>query len=222
MPQVYTIGNDYPIGQFPTGKYPLGALSRRRPFGGRMRFFGGLGDDTPNAIRIYVPRLATGLRALELYSFPPTPEGRLTWADAPPDPGTLATVWGDEIATQFARHAQRYLGFVPVIHEPAGAEVVYAHMLGATTHTQAERIWAPLQNAINTARTAVGAPAPTDPYANRPRAWTEGTAIPPSGGAPAPAPVATGSEAVPLVQSASRSAGEILVGSSMLILSMVI
>lgn len=156
--------------------YTIGGLGRRSK---RLR---GLGDDTPDAIRIYVPRLAAGLYAIDLY------ESGLTKDQMPPAEPVESARWNDRIATKFSQEAKRYLHFVPVVHEPAGADVIFAHMLGATSHASAERIWTPLQTALNRARAATGVAAPADPYAGTPRAYETGAPTEPEAVAP-PAPV---------------------------------
>ncbi|MGH9463111.1 MAG: hypothetical protein ACRD1X_18020 [Vicinamibacteria bacterium] len=145
------LGQDWP--------YTLGAWRTRR------RGMRGLGDDTPDSIRIYVPRLAAGLYAIDLYQTGLTPDSM------PPVEPIATQRWNNRIATKFSQEARRLIGFVPVIHEPEGADVIYVHMAGATSHAEAERIWAPMQRALNQARTATGVGAPSDPYAAQPRAW---------------------------------------------------
>jgi hypothetical protein len=155
----YTIGNGF-------------KLSRR------SRGLRGLGDDTPDAIRIYVPRLAAGLYAIDLFEAGLTPDAM------PPIEPIATSRWNNRLATKLNQEARRLLGFVPVIHEPEGADVIYVHMAGATNHSEAERIWGPMQRALNQARNATGVGAPADPYAAQPRAWE---ATPPL---PGPAPAA--------------------------------
>ena len=171
-----------------------------RPRSGRrgmFRGFEGLGDDAPDAIRIYVPRLAAGLYAIDLYQTGLTP-------DAMPPVEPIATArWNSRLATKFSQEGQRLLGFVPVVHEPEGAEVIYAHMAGATSHTEAERIWSPMQRALNQARTATGVGAPADPYAGQPRSW-ETTP-------PAPSPEA------PPVAARPRSVADLVLGIAMVV-----
>lgn len=147
-------------------------LSRLRFRSSAVPGLRGLGDDTPDSIRLYVPRLASGMHALQLY------DTGLMYGALATKPFESA-VWTSDLATEFAHQAQRYLKFVPVVHEPEGAQVIFAHMLGAENHTEAERIWQPLQAAINRARTATGTPVPADPTANQPRAWEEAAPAPP-------------------------------------------
>lgn len=140
--------------------YTIGAWRSKRRLG-----FAGLGDDTPDAIRVYVPRLAAGLYAIDLYQTGLTPDVM------PPTEPIETARWNSRLATKLSQESQRLLGFVPVIHEPEGADVIYIHMAGATSHAEAERIWSPMQRALNQARNATGVGAPADPYAAQPRAW---------------------------------------------------
>jgi len=165
--EVHGLGEDWP--------YTIGAWRTKR------RGVRGLGDDTPDAIRIYVPRLAAGLYAIDLYQTGLTPDSM-----APVEPIETQR-WNSRIATKFTQEARRLIGFVPVVHEPEGADVIYAHMAGATSHSEAERIWAPMQRALNQARTATGVGAPADPYAGQPRAWETSPPLPGPGPAPVPA-----------------------------------
>jgi hypothetical protein len=149
--------------------YTIGAWRKSKRRGLR-----GLGDDTPDAIRIYVPRLAAGLYAIDVYETGLTP-------DSMPPVEPIATArWNNRLATKFAQEAKRLIGFIPVVHEPEGSDVIYAHMAGATGHTEAERIWAPMQRALNQARNATGVGAPADPYASQPRAWETSPPLPAS------------------------------------------
>ena len=140
----------------------------------------GLGDDTPNSIRLYVPRLASGLHALMLY------DTGLTY-------GAVATkpfeqhVWEPQLAREFKLQANKYLGFAPIVHELDGEVVIFAHMAGASDHDEAERIWGAMQRAITRARTATGTPAPVDPKPDAPRAWQQAVPPPPGPG-PVPGP----------------------------------
>jgi hypothetical protein len=223
----------YPIGQFPGGRYPLGdtvvyegaqtgwppkdarpqdwlyTIGAMEPYtigargfrvSRRRRGLRGLGDDTPDAIRIYVPRLAAGLYAIDLYEAGLTP-------DAMPPVEPIATArWNNRLATKLTQEARRLLGFVPVIHEPEGADVIYVHMAGATSHSEAERIWGPMQRALNQARNATGVGAPADPYAAQPRSWE---ATPPLPG-PGPVPPERPRSVLDLVLGAAMVIGGIV------------
>lgn len=162
------------------------------------RGFAGLGDDTPDAIRVYVPRLAAGLYAIDLYQTGLTPDSM------PPAEPIETARWNSRLATKLSQEAHRLLGFVPVIHEPEGADVIYIHMAGATSHAEAERIWGPMQRALNQARTATGVGAPADPYAAQPRAWET---TPP---APAPGPAPARRSVIDLVLGAAMVIGGIV------------
>lgn len=160
--------------------YTLGDTWRRSKRGRRGIHGMGLGDDTPDSIRIYVPRLAAGLYAIDLY------ETGLTKDAMPPAEPIESARWNDRLATKFSQEARRYLGFVPVVHEPAGVDVIFAHMAGAVDHASAERIWQPLQSALNRARNATGVGAPADPYAGTPRAYETSAPTSPEAGPPLP------------------------------------
>lgn len=176
--------NGYFVGQFPTGHYPLARFAPGTyPIGqwrlARRGRLGALGHDTPDSIRLYVPRLASAMHAMMLR------ESGLTYGAVAHAP--FETVrWNNELATEFAHQARKYLGFTPVVHEPLGADVVYAHMLGAETHAEAEQIWGALQAAIALARASTGTPAVADPTAGRPRPW-EAPGPPPGPPGPPPA-----------------------------------
>ena len=221
------------VGQFPSGKYPLAAPAAQRAgnYGpadyhdrkGTPTFRLGnhapadyalgrvgqlqrhvdlatLGDDAVNSIRVYVPRLHSGIHALELRR-----TGK-TYEFSPPATPFAVTRWNNDLATVFNQWAGSLLGFVPVIHEPVGADVIFVHMLGATTHAEAEAMWRPLQQVFNMARRDTGTPAPSDPYAGRPRAWE------------APAPPRP-----PVVQPRARGGGmDAVVGAALVIVSLVL
>src|SRR3989304_4757116 len=124
------------IGQFRRGAdYPLangGRLSHEWPRGISGLAFA-LGDDTPDSIRLYVPRLAAAMHALMLY------DTGLTYGALDHKP-FAAHIWENRLATEFNMQAKKYLGFVPVVHEAEGADVIFAHMAGAAHHPHANRI----------------------------------------------------------------------------------
>jgi len=192
------------ISQFRRGDYPLaswGKLSHEWPRGISGLAFA-LGDDTPDSIRLYVPRLAAAMHALMLY------DTGLMYGALDHKP-FAAHVWENRLATEFNMQAKKYLGFVPVVHEAEGADVIFAHMAGAANHTDANRIWGRMQTAINRARTATGTPTPADPNAGAPRPWESA--------APPPPPANGGRAPTPPAPAGRGSIWELLAGAGLVI-----
>lgn len=114
----------------------------------------------PAAIRLYVPRLASGLVALDAWS------------------GDFqAARWNNDIAQAFIQVAYDFLGFAPAVTGSSGDDVVYAHMrlaggAPARTHAEAEAVFAQFQAAINAARSEAGIVPPRDPYSSSSSAST--------------------------------------------------
>lgn len=205
-PNAYPLGSfvdTYPLGDFPNGHYPLSQKTSGHHAGPRpvaravFQTSYPLGDNAPNAIRLYVPRLASGLHALTL-----SDTGLTYGALAHPSFGSAR--WNNAIATEFSRQAQKYLGFVPVVHESEGSEVVFAHMTGSFSHVVAEALWAPMQSAIDAARRRTGTPALADPGVG-------------SGGAAPAAP-----EQAAAAPSAAQSIWDFVTGTGLVILGIVL
>ena len=105
---------------------------------------------TEGSIKVYVPRLASGLFALDAMETGLEPE---------PDLSFRSARWDDELATSFVYQTKRVLGFVPSVTGRKGDSYIYVH---AST----ER-FKPFQDAVNQARNQLGIAAPADPAARR-------------------------------------------------------
>lgn len=102
----------------------------------------------PVALKLYVPRLASGLYALG-------------HEDVGSDFDSAR--WNDTIASAFIVEAARTLGRVPAVTGRNGDAYIYVYMPGATTKSAALNAFMPLQTAITAARARAGIVAPAEP-----------------------------------------------------------